>query len=316
MADKKLLVVLGATGKQGGSVINSILGDEKAASQFAIRGITRDPSKPSAQALTKRGVECVKADLNSKDSLTEAFKGAYAVFAVTNFWETGSAETEIQQGKNIADAAKENSVQHLIWSSLINVTKVSGGKLAGVSHFDSKAAVEEYICSIKVPATFFLPGFYMSNISAGALNNASGIYNLSNPVPNDTPIPLFDSSRDTGKFVKAILLNREKVLGKQVYGATDYYTPDRIIAEFQAVKSQDGQGGAAIRIPDEDFKGILAIGNMSEKAREEMLQNMQLLYMFGYYGGASLKESLDLLDEPPTTWKEFVEQEPAWAHLK
>ncbi|EFE32332.1 NmrA family transcriptional regulator, putative [Trichophyton benhamiae CBS 112371] len=294
MADKKLLVVLGATGKQGGSVINSILGDEKAAAQFSIRAITRDPSKQSAQALAKRGVECVKADLNSKESLIEAFKGAYAVYAVTNFWETGSAETEIRQGKNIADAAK----------------------LTGVSHFDSKAAVEEYIRSIDVPATFFLPGFYMSNIPAGTLNNVSGVYNFSNPVPNNTPIPLFDSYRDTGKFVKAILLNREKVLGKQIYGATDYYTPDRIIAEFQAVKTQDGQGGAAIHIPDEDFKGILAIGNMSEKAREEMLQNMQLLYMFGYYGGASLKESLDLLDEAPTTWKKFVEQEPAWAHLK
>ncbi|DAA75428.1 TPA_exp: putative NmrA family transcriptional regulator [Trichophyton benhamiae CBS 112371] len=316
MADKKLLVVLGATGKQGGSVINSILGDEKAAAQFSIRAITRDPSKQSAQALAKRGVECVKADLNSKESLIEAFKGAYAVYAVTNFWETGSAETEIRQGKNIADAAKEDNVQHLIWSSLINVTKVSGGKLTGVSHFDSKAAVEEYIRSIDVPATFFLPGFYMSNIPAGTLNNVSGVYNFSNPVPNNTPIPLFDSYRDTGKFVKAILLNREKVLGKQIYGATDYYTPDRIIAEFQAVKTQDGQGGAAIHIPDEDFKGILAIGNMSEKAREEMLQNMQLLYMFGYYGGASLKESLDLLDEAPTTWKKFVEQEPAWAHLK
>ncbi|KAM5441677.1 hypothetical protein MferCBS31731_003358 [Microsporum ferrugineum] len=311
MTNKKLLVVFGATGKQGGSVINSILSDEKAASQFSVRGITRDPSKASAQVLAKRGVECVKADLNSKDSVTEALKGAYAVYAVTNFWETGSAETEIQQGKNIADAAKANDVQHLVWSSLINVTQVSGGKLKGVSHFDSKATVEEYIRKIGVPATFFLPGYYMSNIPGGSLNNADGVYNFKNPIPNDAPIPLFDTGRDTGKFVKAILLNREKVLGKQIYGATDYYTPDRIVAEFQAVKPQDGKGGAAIQISDKDFKDALP-----EKVREEMLQNMQLLYMYGYYGGASLKESLALLDEPPTTWKEFIEQELAWANLK
>ncbi|KAF3479620.1 NmrA family transcriptional regulator [Arthroderma uncinatum] len=316
MADKKLLVVFGATGKQGGSVINSVLGDEKAASQFSIRGITRDPSKPSAQALAKRGVECVKADLNSKESVTEALKGAYAVFAVTNFWETGKAETEIQQGKNIADAAKANNVQHLIWSSLLNVTKVSGGKLTGVSHFDSKAAVEEYIRKIGVPATFFLPGFYMSNIPGQALNNMGGVYNLSNPVPNNAPFPLFDADRDTGKFVKAILLNREKVLGKQIYGATDYYTPDQIIADFQAAKPQDGKGGAAIQIPDQTFKGFLGMNGMSEEAQEEMLQNMQLLYLYGYYGGASLEESLTLLDEKPTTWKSFVEQEPIWANIK
>ncbi|KAK2855748.1 hypothetical protein FQN49_004877 [Arthroderma sp. PD_2] len=316
MADKNVLVVFGATGKQGGSVINSVLGDEKAASQFSIRAITRDPSKLSAQALTEKGVECVKADLNSRESVTEALKGAYAVFAVTNFWETGKSETEIQQGKNIADAAKETGVQHLIWSSLINVTKVSGGKLTGVSHFDSKAAVEEYIRKIGVPATFFLPGFYMSNIPGQSLNNMEGVYNFSNPIPANSPIPLIDTELDTGKFVKAILLNREKVLGKQIYGATDYYTPEQIIADFQAVKPQDGKGGAAIQIPDQAFKGFLAMNGMSEEAQEEMLQNMQLLYLYGYYGGESLKESLALLDEPPTTWKSFIEQEPIWANLK
>jgi hypothetical protein len=33
-------------------------------------------------------------------------KGAYAVFAVTNFWENPKADVEIQQGKNIADVSK------------------------------------------------------------------------------------------------------------------------------------------------------------------------------------------------------------------
>ncbi len=59
MPDKKLLVVFGATGIQGGSVIKSVLGDPKAAHEFRIRGITRDPSKPNAKALIDRGVECV-----------------------------------------------------------------------------------------------------------------------------------------------------------------------------------------------------------------------------------------------------------------
>ena len=58
----------------------------------------------------------------SKDSLKEAFKGSYAVFGVTNFWETASKETELKQGHNIADAAKEAGVEVFIWSSLPNVT--------------------------------------------------------------------------------------------------------------------------------------------------------------------------------------------------
>ena len=59
MASKKLLVVFGATGNQGGSVIKSVLSDPKAAQEFKIRGITRDPSRPNAQALAAQGVECV-----------------------------------------------------------------------------------------------------------------------------------------------------------------------------------------------------------------------------------------------------------------
>lgn len=50
-------------------------------------------------------------------------KGASAVFTVTNYWEKMDMQLEIQQGKNLADAAKQNGVKHYIWSSLLNVTK-------------------------------------------------------------------------------------------------------------------------------------------------------------------------------------------------
>lgn len=57
MASKKLLVVFGATGTQGGSVVRSVLGDAKMKDSWAVRGITRDPSKPSAKALEALGAE-------------------------------------------------------------------------------------------------------------------------------------------------------------------------------------------------------------------------------------------------------------------
>lgn len=64
-----------------------------------------------------------QADLNDKASLVEAMKGSSAVFTVTNYWEKMDMQLEIQQGKNLADAAKQNNVEHYIWSSLLNVTK-------------------------------------------------------------------------------------------------------------------------------------------------------------------------------------------------
>ena len=59
MSAKKILVVFGATGNQGGSVVKVILGDPVAAEQFHIRAITRDPSKPAAAALAEKGVAVV-----------------------------------------------------------------------------------------------------------------------------------------------------------------------------------------------------------------------------------------------------------------
>jgi uncharacterized protein YbjT (DUF2867 family) len=168
---------------------------------------------------------------------------------------------------------------------------VSGGKLSKVAHFDSKANVEEYVRSIGLPATFFLPGFYMSNIPGQSLNNMQGPYNFALPIPTDSPMPLFDTERDTGKFIKAILLNRETTLGKRIYGATDYYTPAQIISDFQVVKPQDGQGGKAIQVPEAAFKKVLGGKGMPEHLQEEMLENMLLMPQFGYYGGDSLKSS-------------------------
>ena len=60
MSDKKIVVVFGATGIQGGSVVKALLNDPETAAKFHIRGITRDPSKPNAKALAEKGVECVK----------------------------------------------------------------------------------------------------------------------------------------------------------------------------------------------------------------------------------------------------------------
>lgn len=70
-----------------------------------------------------RELICVQADLNDKPSLVKAMTGAAAVFTMTNYWEKMDMELEIQQGKNLADAAKETGVNHYIWSSLLNVNK-------------------------------------------------------------------------------------------------------------------------------------------------------------------------------------------------
>lgn len=78
----KIITVYGATGTQGGSVVNSLL--ENKSGNFKIRGITRNPDSDKAKALAARGVEVVKADGLVKSQMLEAFKGTWAVFLNTN----------------------------------------------------------------------------------------------------------------------------------------------------------------------------------------------------------------------------------------
>ncbi|KAF1998824.1 NmrA-like family domain-containing protein [Amniculicola lignicola CBS 123094] len=294
----KTITVFGATGVQGGSVIKAILADPALSKEFTIRGVTRDPSKPNAQALAGQGVELVTADMNSKESIIKAIKGSDAVFLVTNYWETADPKVELAQGKAVADAAKEVGVSQLIFSSLLNVTKISNGKLPHVLHFDGKAEIEEYIRKTGITCTFVLPGYYMSNYKTMLQKGEDGNYSLAYPVSEKAEFPLFDTAEDMGKFVKPALKNPAKFNGKQILAAADYYPVTRIISEFEEVT---GKKISFHQITSEQYKGYLP-----EFMAEEMLENHLLIESPGYFNGESLKESLDALEDKPVTWKEFV----------
>jgi uncharacterized protein YbjT (DUF2867 family) len=328
MGDKKIITVFGATGIQGGSVADIFLNDPKLKQAWIVRAVTRDVNKEAAKKLANQGAEVITADTNDKASLVKALQGSYAVFAVTNYWEKGNKEVELRQGKNTVDAAKETGVQHFIWSSLLNVTKISGGKLAHVNHFDSKAEVEEYARQSGIPATFYLPGLYMSNFPGdkGMLRPSpqnKGAYTLAFPSgePGTTHVlPLLDTHRDTGKFVKAIVGKRDQLLGERVYGAAQYISAADLVETFSRAypgEEAAGRKPAFVEVPPDTFKGFLRTGaGMSEAAAEELTENMLLLTQPGYYGGAALESSHAILEDPLTTWDEFVRSAPAWKHLK
>lgn len=172
---------------------------------------------------------------------------------------------------------------------------MSKGVLPAVYHFDSKANVEEYIRSLGIPASFFLAGFYMSNLPGMSIREMpDGKWGLALPMPDNSPIPLFDAEDDTGKFVKAMFLNEQKVLGKRIYGATAYYTPAEIVQEFKELFPSVGKDAGFSQLPNGVFKGIMASTGAPEVIQEEMLQNMRLMPEFGYYGGEKLDSSLEV----------------------
>lgn len=296
----KIITVFGATGNQGGSVIKAILADPVLSKEFKIRGVTRDVSRPSAKALSEKGVEMILADMSSQESVAPAVKDAHTVFLVTNFWESMSKDVEVGHGKTVADACKAAGVQHLIFSSLINVTKATKGRLTHVKHFDGKAEVEDYIRASGVPCSFVLAGAFMQNFLQQNINkNEDGSYTITMPAdPKKAQFPMFDVVEDTGKFVKAAINNKPS--GKRILAATNYMNPEEIAKEFGEVI---GKPTSYYQLDEATFKSYLP-----EPMREELYENLLLFEGEGYYEGESLDESLALLDEKPVTWKAFVEQ--------
>lgn len=150
--------------------------------------------------------------MSSAHSVAPAVQGAHTVFLVTNFWESMSADVEISQGKAVVDASKAAGVQHIIFSSLINVTKASSGRLPNILHFDGKAVIEEYIRHSGLAGTYVLPGMFMSGFETMIQKNPESEpagYTLALPVdPHKAITPLFDAAADTGKAMslKSILV--------------------------------------------------------------------------------------------------------------
>jgi len=207
---EKLILVAGATGRQGGVVTKNLL--EKG---FAVRAMTRNPEGEKALALKSNEVEIVKADMNDPDSLTAALDGVYGVFSVQNFWEAGN-EDEIAQGKALADAAKAADVKHFVYSSV-----ASANKNTNLSHFDSKFEIEEHIRSIDLPHTIFRPVFFMENFFM--MKEQIDNNEFKNAILPDVPVQMI-AANDIGRFVALAFESPDRYIGETIELAGDSVT--------------------------------------------------------------------------------------------
>ncbi|BCR92589.1 NmrA/HSCARG family protein [Aspergillus chevalieri] len=243
--------------------------------------------------------------MDSTASVLDAVRLSHTVFLVTTPWGEGGADVELTHGTNVADAAKEAGVEHIIYSSLLNVTETSGGRLTHVPHFDMKQKVEQYIRSSGVSATFVLPGYFMSNFAAYGMirKGDDGIYNLAYPVTNNAKFPLIDIPEDLGKFVLAAIKKRTSLIGAQILASADYYTPTQILADFEAVT---GKKTRYVQVDAASYKGF-----MPAPVADELLENHLFIEEPGYYNGRSLEGSKRLLSGlglKTTSWKEYVQK--------
>ena len=247
MADKKIIAVVGATGAQGSGVVRAILNDKSGG--YAVRALTRNVDSDKAKELARLGAEVVAADVDDVESLKKAFAGAYGAFCVTFFWDHFSAEKEMGQVRNMAEAAKHARLQHVIWSTLEDTRKwvpLSDNRMPTlrgnykVPHYDGKGESDHYFTDAGVPTTFLLTSFYWDNFiyfGSGPKPGPDGKQYLTFPLGDKKLAAI--AAEDIGKCAYGILKRGKEFIGKTVGIAGEHLTGEQMAAAMTRALGQE-----------------------------------------------------------------------------
>ncbi len=243
MENKKIIAVVGATGAQGGGLVKAILNTPD--SEFRVRAITRNANSDKAKELAGIGAEVVEADVENKESLLKAFNGAYGAFCVTFFWEHFSPQKEKEHAKNMAEAAKEAGVKHIIWSTLEDTRKwipLDDDRMPTlmekykVPHFDAKGEANRYFEESGIPYTLLYTSFYWDNFiyfGLGPQKGPDGKLAITLPMGNKK-LPGI-AAQDIGKAALGIFKAGEKYQGKPVSIAGEKLSGQQMVDKFSKV---------------------------------------------------------------------------------
>lgn len=219
MGPKLIVVVLGATGKQGGSVARILL--ERG---HQVRAVTRNPNSAEAKQLANAGASLVTAALEDAVALARALEGATSLFSMTTPRDGTSAEA--RQGVIAADAAKAAGV-HLVFTSV-----GSANRHTGIPHFESKYVVENHIAQIGVRATILGPVYFMENLYFGKEQLAKGIYAV--PLPPERSLAQV-AVADIGAVAVRVLENESRFAGRRFDLASDELTGNEAVTVLSRV---------------------------------------------------------------------------------
>ncbi|HEY3376288.1 MAG TPA: NmrA/HSCARG family protein [Armatimonadota bacterium] len=207
MADGLQVLVIGATGKQGGHVARLLL-----RKGHRVRAFTRHPTAPAAQELAQLGAEIAVGDLTDRASLERAGAGVDAIFAMSTPFQAG-LQAEVAQGIAVADAAKALGV-YLVFSSV-----ASANQATGIPHFDTKWQIEQHIARIGVEAAILAPVYLMENVIVNhAAHLREGVYPT--PLPPTLKVQQI-ALDDNAAFDVLALEQKARFVGKRIDLASD-----------------------------------------------------------------------------------------------
>lgn len=210
MKNQNTILVVGATGRQGGAVSHHLLNKG-----WKVKALTRNANGEKAKNLVKAGADVVQGDLDEPGQIRHFFDGVYGVFSVQNPWITG-LEKEVEHGIRVADLAKEARVKHFVYSSA-----GTGEAGTGVPHFESKVKIERHIKNLSIPYTILRPAGFMELMSDKDFVPPLVAWNvIGKMLGNNFPLSWI-SIDDVGAVTAAVFSNPQQYIGKELMLAGD-----------------------------------------------------------------------------------------------
>lgn len=278
----RALLITGATGNQGGAVIDALL--SKQPTDFLILAVTRNAQSPSAKRLTSKSpsIKLVEGNLDSVPALFESAKltaGAvpiWGVYSVQTIMGKGvTLDGEVRQGKAMVDESIKAGVKHFVYSSVDRGgDDRSWDNPTPVPHFKTKHQIEHHLRDSTANGTSTMgwtilrPVIFMENLQPGFLSKV--FLTMLRDTIKEKPLQ-WVSTKDIGYFAAEAFRNPDRWNKKAVGLAGDKLTFTELSQRFEKVTGSSvgttfGFLGKALKY------GVSEMGLMVDWFRDEGYQ--------------------------------------------
>ncbi|KAK0647108.1 hypothetical protein B0T16DRAFT_329164 [Cercophora newfieldiana] len=267
-SSRRNILVVGATGKQGGATVRALLVPGLGSPlDFHVWGLTRNTTGPLAKAIADDAgklkaadrFQLVEGDLENASSIRRVFEsiaaegGIWGVFVAIAFPGLGvKDDKEKDQGIMLADLALDFNVEAFVYSSAL---QPSADTSVTPEHSRlSKQAIEKHIKSLTEKGLNWIiiqPGFFMENL--GGMVGSIAVSIFLEGLKKDTTICLI-ASEDIGRVAGGVFANHEKYIHKVLGLAADPLTAQQIVDAYQR-----GSGKPMMMVPSVLTKFLLWI---------------------------------------------------------
>lgn len=298
---RPLVTIVGALSKQGRSATRTLLRSR----QYRVRALTRHVESDDARSLAAEGAEVmsVPLDLGHRKAMVRAFQGSRGVFLMTPPIAP-PATHEAELGMEMADAAVEAGVQHLVFSTLENVDVITKGKKFA-PHFTDKARIEDYIRGLPVRSSFIMLAFFYTNLLeyyTPRLESDKLVFPIY--LPKDFRAPFVDPTSATGPAVLEIFSNPEMYAGMSLPVIGDIVSPDEMVETFSRVTGKTARYDSAFE--RQDLLRHFPVFADNELLVRELLGMAEYAVEYGYYRKERDLDWSRRIDPGSLTWEGFL----------